>query len=203
MEATEDVEIIQTAITKESKSCKAGCLKSCCSDTGCDISITMGTLIPVSSKEYDPGTSVSIIVPIKCSLSLPSFLGFLGENLDFQAVNVFGRTWSIGAELNFSSLSGIDGAKDASMIAGIAHFDPSFDLPVDITFGLGIAKSDELLGYSGLVAVDVQYKLPIDKFDTSINLRYLDLIDVKKEGTFLEPGLFNAFDLSLGFDISF
>ena len=189
MEATEDTEIIQTAITKESKSCKTGCLKSCCASFGCDLTYSIGTIMPIgdakNGKSYDPGTSLSIQIPTKWNFDL------------------FGKTWDVSGEMNFTSLSGIAG-DDASIIAGIAHFDPSFELPVDITFGVGVTSSDQFGGLSGTGLVDVSYGLPFEKCDLSLGFRYQKLVDVSNtDGIEFDFGLLDTFGFNLQCSKSF
>jgi hypothetical protein len=185
MKATEDAETIQTAITKESKSCKVGCLKDCCASLGCDLTFSIGTSMPMGSDDFDPGASLSVFMPTDWSFDL------------------FGKTWDVSGEMNFSSLSGISG-DDASIIAGIAHFDPSFDLPVDITFGVGVAKSDQLGGISGTGLVDVSYGLPFEKCDLSLGFRYQKIVDVSNaDGIELDFGLLDTFGFNLQCNKSF
>ena len=158
METSKDIDNVQIAIPLESKSCVIGCLKSCCDMTGCELKFSMGTSMPIGSDDYDPGTSLSIFMPTEWNFDL------------------LGKTWDVSGEINYSTLSGITGA-DASIVAGIAHFDPSFDLPVQITFGLGISKSEELEGISGLGMIDATYKLPFEKYDMSIGFRFQKMVD--------------------------
>lgn len=185
MENSEDTGDIEITTSKESKSCGTGCLKSCCDKIGCDLTFSMGTTIPMGSDDYDPGTSLSIFMPTEW-------------NFDF-----LGKTWDVSGEVNFSSLSGING-DDASIIAGIAHFDPSFDLPVDITFGVGVTKSDQLGGVSGTGMVDVGYKLPFEKYNLSLGFRYQKIVDVSNaDGIELDFGLLDTFGFNLQCNKSF
>jgi hypothetical protein len=152
---------------------------------GCDLKFAMGTSMPMGNDDYDPGTSLSIFMPTDWSFDL------------------FGKTWDVSGEMNFTSLSGIAG-DDASIIAGIAHFDPSFDLPVQITFGLGISKSEELEGISGLGMIDATYKLPFEKCDLSLGFRYQKLVDVSNaDGIEFDFGLLDTFGFNLQCSKSF
>ena len=183
METSNDIGDVQILSSKESNSCKTGCLKSCCASLGCDFTFSMGTLIPMGSDDFDPGTSLSIIMPTEWNFDL------------------LGKTWDVSGELNFSSLSGITG-NDASIISGIAHFDPSFDLPLAVTFGLGLAQSDQLGGISGTGLVDISYSLPFEKYDFSLGFRYQKLVDIQK-GFELDFGLLDSFGFNLQCNKSF
>ena len=179
METSKDTGGIEIAASKESKSCGTGCLKSCCDMIGCDLKFSMGTLMPMGSDDYDPGTSLSIFIPTEW-------------NFDF-----LGKTWDVSGELNFSSLSGIN-VDDASIIAAIAHFDPSFDLPVDVTFGAGITQSDQLGAISGTGIVDVSYGLPFEKYDLSVGFRYQKIVGVdNSDGIDLDFELLDTFGFNL------
>ena len=185
METSNDMDSVEIVTLKESKSCGTGCLKSCCDMIGCDLKFAMGTSMPMGNDDYDPGTSLSIFMPTDWSFDL------------------FGKTWDVSGEMNFTSLSGIAG-DDASIIAGIAHFDPSFELPVDITFGVGVASSDQLGGLSGTGLVDVSYGLPFEKCDLSLGFRYQKLVDVSNnDGLEFDFGLLDTFGFNLQCNKSF
>jgi len=163
MKATEETETIQTAITKESKSCKAGCLKDCCASLGCDLTFSMGTSIPMGSDDFDPGSSLSIQIPTKWNFDL------------------FGKTWDIKGEALFGSISGANGNEDVTIMAGIAHFDPSFELPVDVGFGLGLSRAPGIGGLSACGMVDVNYKLPFEDHNLTLGFKYLQFVDVNSK----------------------
>jgi len=185
METSKDIADVQIATSKESKSCGIGCLKSCCDKIGCDLTFSMGTSIPMGSDDFNPGASLSLFMPTDWSFDL------------------LGKTWDVSGEINFSSLSVIDG-DDASIIAGIAHFDPSFELPVDITFGVGVTSSDQLGGLSGTGLVDVSYGLPFEKCDLSLGFRYQKLVDVSNnDGLEFDFGLLDTFGFNLQCNKSF
>ena len=185
MKSSEDTKNIQLVKSAESKSCGKGCLKACCSSSGCDLTFSIGTVATMGNDDYDPGNSISILMPTGWSFDL------------------FKKTWSVSGEMNITSLAGITG-EDANILAGIAHFDPSFDLPLDVTFGVGIAKSDQLGGLSGTGLVDVSYKLPYDKCDLSLGFRYQKMVDVSNaDGIELDFGLLDTFGFNIKCNKSF
>ena len=154
--------------------------KQCCQ---CDLTISMGTVMALGddANVYDPGTSLGIFVPTP------------------WAFDLFGKNWKVSAELNISNLKTIGGGDDLNINGGIAHFTPSFELPIDIDFGLGIAHSKGLSGISGTIVLDIAYKLPFEKADFSLGFRYQKLIDVLKEDPFLDFGLLDIYGFNLTF----
>ena len=184
MEATEDAETIQTAITKESKSCKAGCLKSCCASGECDLTFSIGTIMPIgdarNGESYDPGTSLSIQIPTKWNFDL------------------FGKKWDIKGEALVGSISGLNGRENITIMAGIAHFNPSFNLPVDIGFGLGLSRAPGIGGLSGCGMVNVNYKLPFEDHDLALGFKYLQFVDVNSKFE-MDFGMLKTYGFNLNY----
>jgi len=151
----------------------------CCS---CAITVSIGTMTALGDEgdTYDPGTSLSLKVPTP------------------WAFDLFGKNWKVSSELNLSNLSSING-DDLNINAGIAHFDPSFDLPVNIDFGLGIAHTGDLGGLSGTGTLDVSYSLPMDTADLSLGFRYQKFVDVLSEDPYLDFGLLDTYSFTLSF----
>ena len=154
----------------------------CCS---CAITVSLGTVTAIGdvgdgSKTYDPGTSISVKVPTP------------------WAFDLFGKNWKVSSSLNLANLSETTNGDDLNMNAGIAHFDPSFDLPVNISFGLGIAHMDGLGGVSGTGTLDVSYPLPLGAADLSLGFRYQKYVDVNKDFK-LDLGLLDTCSFSLSF----
>jgi len=175
-----------TLSKEDPKNCKISCLKSCCESKECDLILSMGALIPIGNDDFDPGTSIS--------LQMPTDWNF----------NLLDKTWSVTGEINLSSLPGSDNKEDTSVIAGIALFNPSFDLPVDVSLGLGISKSDDLGGISGLGLVDAIYTLPFEKYDISIGFRYQKFVDISNaDGLEIDFGLLDTFGFNLQCNKSF
>jgi len=148
----------------------------------CDITISMGTLTALGdgSDDFDPGTSLSIKFPTKYNF------------------NLFGRNFDVSAEVNLSNLSGING-DDNNIKAGIAHFHTEFDLPINLTFGLGIAHLDQSGGITGTGVIDVSYALPILDNELSLGFRYQKFVDVSKEDPYLDFGLLDVYSLNLSY----
>ena len=148
----------------------------------CDMTISMGTLTALGdgADDFDPGTSLSIKFPTKYNF------------------NLFGKDFNVSAELNLSNLTGISG-DDNNIKAGIAHFHTEFNLPIDLTFGLGIAHLDQSGGISGTGLLDVSYSLPILDNDLSLGFRYQKFIDVSKEDPYLDFGLLDVYSLNLSY----
>ena len=152
------------------------------SKCACDMTISMGTLTALGdgADEFDPGTSLSIKFPTKYNFSL------------------FGRDFNVSAEINLSNLSGIND-DDNNIKAGIAHFHTDFDLPINLTFGLGIAHLDKLGGIAGTGVLDISYTLPILDNDLSLGFRYQKFVDVIKQSPYLDFGLLDAYSLNLNY----
>ena len=148
----------------------------------CDMTISMGTLTALGdgADDFDPGTSLSIKFPTKYNFSL------FGKNID------------ISAEVNLSNLAGIND-DDNNIKAGIAHFHTEFDLPVNLTFGLGIAHLDQSGGIAGTGVLDVSYTLPVLDNDLSLGFRYQKFVDVSKEDPYLDFGLLDVYSLNLNY----
>ena len=148
----------------------------------CDMTISMGTLTALGdgADDFDPGTSLSIKFPTKYNF------------------NLFGRTFDVSAEVNLSNLAGING-DDNNIKAGIAHFHTEFDLPVNLTFGLGVAHLDQSGGITGTGVLDVSYTLPILDNDLSLGFRYQKFVDIKKEDPYLDFGLLDVYSLNLNY----
>ena len=148
----------------------------------CDMTISMGTLTALGdgADDFDPGTSLSIKFPTKYNF------------------NLFGRAFDVSAEVNLSNLAGING-DDNNIKAGIAHFHTEFDLPINLTFGLGIAHLDQSGGITGTGVLDFSYTLPILDNDLSLGFRYQKFIDVQKESPYLDFGLLDAYSLNLNY----
>ncbi len=148
----------------------------------CDMTISMGTLTALGdgADDFDPGTSLSIKFPTKYNF------------------NLFGRDFDVSAEVNLSNLTGIND-DDNNIKAGIAHFHTEFDLPVNLTFGLGIAHLDQSGGIAGTGVLDVSYTLPVLDNDLSLGFRYQKFVDVKKEDPYLDFGLLDVYSLNLNY----
>ena len=148
----------------------------------CDMTISMGTLTALGdgADDFDPGSSLSIKFPTKYNF------------------NLFGRAFDVSAEVNLSNLTGING-DDNNIKAGIAHFHTEFDLPINLTFGLGVAHLDKLGGIAGTGALDVSYTLPVLDNDLSLGFRYQKFVDVSKEDPYLDFGLLDTYSLNLNY----
>ena len=148
----------------------------------CDMTISMGTLTALGdgADDFDPGTSLSVKFPTKYNF------------------NLFGKDFNVSAEVNLSNLAGING-DDNNIKAGIAHFHTEFDLPVNLTFGLGIAHLDQSGGIAGTGVLDVSYSLPILDNDLSLGFRYQKFVDISKEDPYLDFGLLDAYSLNLNY----
>ncbi len=149
----------------------------------CDMTISMGTLTPLGNgaDNYDPGTSLSFKFPTKHNF------------------NLFGKDFNVSAEVNLSNLAGINSNDDNNIKAGIANFHTEFDLPVDFTFGLGIADLDQSGGIAGTVVLDFSYNLPVLDNDLSLGFRYQKFVDVSKEDPYLDFGLLDVYSLNLNY----
>lgn len=152
------------------------------SECSCDLTISMGTLTALGdgADDFDPGTSLSIKFPTKYNFTL------------------FGRDFDVSAEVNLSNLAGIN-EDDNNIKAGIAHFHTDFELPVNLTFGLGIAHLDQSGGIAGTGVLDVSYSLPILDNELSLGFRYQKFVDVSKEDPYLDFGLLDAYSLNLSY----
>ena len=148
----------------------------------CDMTISMGTLTALGdgADDFDPGTSLSIKFPTKYNF------------------NLFGRAFNVSAEVNLSNLAGING-DDNNIKAGIAHFHTEFELPINLTFGLGIAHLDQSGGIAGTGVLDVSYTLPVLDNDLSLGFRYQKFVDVSKEDPYLDFGLLDVYSLNLNY----
>ena len=149
----------------------------------CDMTISMGTLTALGdgADDFDPGTSLSIKFPTKYNF------------------NLFGRDFNVSAEVNLSNLAGING-DDNNIKAGIAHFHTEFDLPINLTFGLGVAHLDQLGGIAGTGVLDFSYTLPMLDNDLSLGFRYQKFVDVAKEDPYLDFGLLDVYSLNLNYN---
>ena len=148
----------------------------------CDMTISMGTLTALGdgADDFDPGTSLSIKFPTKYNF------------------NLFGKDFNISAEVNLSNLAGIN-IDDNNIKAGIAHFHTELELPIDLTFGLGIAHLDESGGIAGTGVLDFSYNLPVFDNDLSLGLRYQKFVDISKEDPYLDFGLLDVYSLNLNY----
>ena len=148
----------------------------------CDMTISMGTLTALGdgADDFDPGTSLSVKFPTKYNF------------------NLFGRAFDVSAEVNLSNLAGING-DDNNIKAGIAHFHTEFDLPINLTFGLGVAHLDQSGGIAGTGVLDISYTLPILDNDLSLGFRYQKFVDVSKEDPYLDFGLLDVYSLNLNY----
>ena len=148
----------------------------------CDMTISMGTLTALGddADDYDPGTSLSVKFPTKYNF------------------NLFGKDFNISAEVNLSNLAGING-DDNNIKAGIAHFHTDFDLPVNLTFGLGVAHLDQSGGLTGTGVLDITYTLPLLENDLSLGFRYQKFVDVLKEDPFLDFSLLDTYSFNLNY----
>ena len=175
--ASEEMES-PSKLTKSEDSDKKDTASKC----ACDMTISMGTLTALGSgaDDFDPGTSLSIKFPTKYNF------------------NLFGRDFDVSAEVNLSNLSGIN-SDDNNIKAGIAHFHTKCDLPVNLTFGLGIAHLDQSGGIAGTGVLDVSYTLPILNNDLSLGFRYQKFVDVQKDDPYLDFGLLDAYSLNLNY----
>ena len=148
----------------------------------CNMTISMGTLTALGDDAdlFDPGTSLSVKFPTKYNF------------------NLFGKDFNVSAEVNLSSLAGIN-SDDNNIKAGIAHFHTDFNLPVDLTFGLGIAHLDQSGGIAGTGVLDISYILPVLDNDLSLGFRYQKFVDVSKEDPYLDFGLLDAYSLNINY----
>ena len=148
----------------------------------CDMTISMGSLTALGdgADDYDPGTSLSVKFPTKYNF------------------NLFGKDFNVSAEVNLSNLVGING-DDNNIKAGIAHFHTDFDLPVNLTFGLGVAHVDQSGGLTGTGVLDITYTLPLLENDLSLGFRYQKFVDVLKEDPFLDFSLLDTYSLNLNY----
>ena len=148
----------------------------------CDMTISMGTLTALGdgADDLDPRTSLSIKYPTKYNF------------------NLFGKDFNISAEVNLSNLAGIN-SDDNNIKAGIAHFYTELELPIDLTFGLGIAHLDESGGIAGTGVLDFSYNLPVFDNDLSLGLRYQKFVDISKEDPYLDFGLLDVYSLNLNY----
>ena len=167
------------SVKEESKDDSTSSEDSC----SCPITLSFGTVTALGDEgdSYDPGTSLSIKVPSP------------------WAFDLFNKNWEVSGELNLSNLSKIGNGDDLNMNAGIAHFDPSFDLPININLGLGIAHIDGLGGISGTGTLDVNYPLPFEAANLSLGFRYQKFVDVSTEDPYLDFGLLDTYSFSLSF----
>ena len=165
------------AVKEDSKDESSSSEDSC----SCPVTVSFGTVTALGDEgdNYDPGTSLSIKVPSP------------------WAFDLFGKNWKVSGELNLSNLSKING-DDLNINAGIAHFDPSFDLPININFGLGIAHMD-LGGVTGTGTLNVNYPLPFEAANLSLGFRYQKYIDVIGEDPYLDFGLLDTYSFNVSF----
>ena len=165
------------AVEEDSKDESSSSEDSC----SCPVTVSFGTVTALGDEgdNYDPGTSLSIKVPSP------------------WAFDLFGKNWKVSGELNLSNLSKING-DDLNINAGIAHFDPSFDLPININFGLGIAHMD-LGGVTGTGTLNVNYPLPFEAANLSLGFRYQKYIDVIGEDPYLDFGLLDTYSFNVSF----
>ena len=175
--ASEELES-PTKLTKSEDSEQKDAQTKC----ACDMTISMGTLTALGdgADDFDPGTSLSIKFPTKYNF------------------NLFGRDFDVSAEVNLSNLTGING-DDNNIKAGIVHFTTGFDLPVNLTFGIGIAHLDQSGGIAGTGVLDVSYTLPILDNDLSLGFRYQKFVDVSKEDPYFDFGLLDVYSLNLNY----
>ena len=147
----------------------------------CDMTVSMGTLSPIgdAADNFDPGTSLSFNFPTKYNF------------------NLFEKDFNVSVEVNLSNLSGING-DDNNIKAGIAHFQTDLNLPINLTFGIGLAHL-ELQGVSGTGVVDFEYLLPILNNDLSLGLRYQKFVDVSKEDPYLDFSLLDTYSIKLNY----
>jgi len=167
------------AVKEESKDENSSSEDSC----SCPITLSFGTVTALGDEgdAYDPGTSLSINVPTP------------------WAFDLFGKNWKVSGELNLSNLSNINNGNDVNINAGIAHFDPSFDLPINIDFGLGVADIDGPGGISGTATLDVSYPIPFNAANLSLDFRYQKFVDIIGDDPYLDFGLLDTYGFSLSF----
>ena len=158
----------------DEKNVESGC--------SCDMTISMGTLTAIGdgADDFDPGSSLSVKFPTKYNF------------------NLFGRAFDISAEVNLSNLAGING-DDNNIKAGIAHFHTGLDLPVNLTFGLGIAHLDQSGGVCGTGVLDISYTVPMLNNDLSLGFRYQKFVDLQKESPYLDFGLLDTYSINLNY----
>jgi len=166
-------------VVKEENKDKSSSLEDSCS---CTVTVNFGTVTALGDEgdTYDPGTSISIKVPTP------------------WAFDLFGKNWKVSGELNLSNLSKIGNGDDLNINSGIAHFDPSFDLPININFGLGIAHMD-LGGVTGTGTLNVNYPLPFEAANLSLGFRYQKYVDVIGEDPYLDFGLLDTYSFNVSF----
>ena len=180
--ASDDMDGASKLITKEQSKDESSSEDSC----SCPITVSFGTVTAVGdvgdgTQTYDPGTSISVKVPTPWTFDL------------------FGKNWKISSELNLSNLTNTGNEDDLNMNSGIAHFDPSFDLPLNIVFGLGVSHIDGLGGISGTGTLDVNYPLPFEAANLSLGFRYQKFVDVIGEDPYLDFGLLDTYSFTLSF----
>ena len=180
LKASDDMDGASKLAVKEESKDEESSSEDSCLDS---IAFSLGTITALGDEgdAYDPGTSLSIKV------SSP------------WAFDLFGKNWEVSGELNLSNLSKISDGNDLNINAGIAHFDPSFDLPVNIDFGLGIAHIDGLGGISGIGTLDLNYPLPFDKANLSLGFRYQKFVDIIGEDPYLDFGLLDTYSFNVSF----
>jgi len=174
-------EIVEAEGDKK-KGCLADCIKSCCAK--CNLTISMGTVMDFDSV-YDPGMSLGILVPTP------------------WAFDLFGKNWKVSGELYLSNLTETDTGVEVNINSGIAHFTPSFELPVNIDFGLGIGHIKNKGGICGTGTLDVNYALPIEKADISLGFRYQKFVDVSKEDPYLDFSFLDVYGFNLNYSKGF
>tara|TARA_B100000965_G_scaffold196222_1_gene163894 strand:+ start:3994 stop:4698 length:705 start_codon:yes stop_codon:yes gene_type:complete len=180
LKASDDMDGASKLAVKEESKDENLSLEDSCS---CPITVSFGTITALGDEgdAYDPGTSLSIKVASP------------------WAFDLFDKNWKVSGELNLSNLSKISNGDDLNINAGIAHFDPSFDLPVNIDFGLGIAHIDGLGGISGIGSLDVNYPLPFEAANLSLGFRYQKYVNVSKNDPYLDFGLLDTYNFNISF----
>ena len=180
LKVSDDIDGASKLVIKKESEDKNTTSEDLCS---CPITVNFGTITALGDEgdAYDPGSSLSIKVPSP------------------WAFDLLGKNWKVSGELNLSNLSKISNGDDLNINAVIARFDPSFDLPINIDFGLGVAHMDGLGGISGTGTLDVNYPLPFETANLSLGFRYQKYIDVTKEDPYLDFGLLDTYSFNISF----
>ncbi len=105
----------------------------------------------------------------------------MGINLSFpdKEISIFKHPFTMGMELNLSNLDG-NQSDDLKINTLAFQLLTAFDkLPVDFSFGFGITDVS-VKGLSGSGTLDIMHKLPNEKLDISIGIRFQQIFDLKK-----------------------
>ena len=130
-----------------------------------DISGHIGQASPLTSADrsiYNAGSSLGI------NLSFPN-----------KEIQIFKHAFKMGMELNLSNLQGNQN-NDFEISSLIFQLQTAFDkLPVDFSFGFGVSNVTKK-GIAGTGMLDIMHKLPHEKLDISIGIRFEQILDINK-----------------------